>query len=81
MEMLSAMGIIGGGFFTLLLILLAILVPFFIYGTNNRTKQTAMLLKRTNQLLEDILDRLPAADPAKEAARAAERTSKTAGWE
>lgn len=62
MEALGALGILGGGLLTIIFLFIALLMPFFIYGTNNRTKQTAMLLKETNKLLAEIRDRLPAAD-------------------
>ncbi len=63
MDALVGMGLLGSlalSVFLLILLVLLILVPFFIYGTNNRTKQTAMLLKETNKLLAEIRDRLPA---------------------
>jgi hypothetical protein len=43
-----------GVIFLLILVVLAFLMPFFIYGTNMRTKETALALMRTNSLLADI---------------------------
>ena len=57
---MEALGIMGG-LFTLIGLLLALLIPFFVYGTNVRTKETALALKETNKLLAEIRDRLPKA--------------------
>lgn len=57
MEPLGILGVL----FTLVGLLLALLIPFFIYGTNVRTKETALALKETNKLLAEIRDRLPKA--------------------
>ncbi len=56
---MEALGIVGA-LFTLVGLLLAILIPFFVYGTNVRTKETALALKETNKLLAEIMDRMPA---------------------
>lgn len=56
---MEVLGLLGGGIFGLIGLMLAILVPFFIYGTNVRTKETALALKETNKLLAEIRDRLP----------------------
>ena len=54
MESLGAgFGIVGVIFFFILAVLI-FLMPFFIYGTNMRTKETALALKETNKLLTDI---------------------------
>lgn len=45
---------------------LALFAPFFIYGTNMRTRETARELKTTNKLLGQMLDELkkmPKGDP------------------
>ena len=55
---------LGGGFgvvvllFALVLVILTFLMPFFIYGTNKRTKETSAKLDTTNKLLSDIRDSL-----------------------
>jgi hypothetical protein len=50
------------GFGTLLFgavgLVLAVLMPFFVYGINSRTKETALALKQTNKLLADIRSEL-----------------------
>ncbi len=57
-------GLMTGGLGLAILLFLAVLavmlflMPFFIYGTNARTKQTAIQLARTNALLADIRDEL-----------------------
>ena len=38
--------------------ILAILTPFFIYGINRRTKETALRVAQTNKLLVAILEEL-----------------------
>lgn len=54
----------GAGFgiivviFSVILAILIFLMPFFIYGTNVRTKETALALKETNKLLTDIRSEL-----------------------
>lgn len=55
---MEALGLVGV-LFTLVGLLLALLIPFFVYGTNVRTKETALALKETNKLLAEIRDRLP----------------------
>ena len=56
-EAMAGMGIFG---FVIILIfsVLLLLMPFFIYGTNARTRQTALALKETNKLLRGILNEL-----------------------
>ena len=49
---------IGVILFILVLAILIFLMPFFIYGTNRRTKETAEKLDITNKLLSDIRDSL-----------------------
>jgi hypothetical protein len=51
--LLAGLGVVGA-IFVLILAVLIFLMPFFIYGTNMRTKQTALALKETNKLLTDI---------------------------
>ncbi|PHS13157.1 MAG: hypothetical protein COA86_17535 [Kangiella sp.] len=52
--------IMGSGFgvaIVLFFVVMAILVffmPFFIYGTNKRTKETSQKLDETNKILSDI---------------------------
>lgn len=52
--------ILGSGFgiavilFFLIMVVLIFLMPFFIYGTNKRTKETSQKLDVTNKLLEKI---------------------------
>jgi hypothetical protein len=41
--------------FTIVGAILLILAPFFIYGINSRTKETALGVKQTNKLLTEIL--------------------------
>ena len=56
--------LLGGGFgvvvflFALVLVILTFLMPFFIYGTNKRTKETSEKLDTTNKLLSEIRDSL-----------------------
>ena len=56
--------LLGGGFgvvallFFLVLAILIFLIPFFIYGTNKRTKETSEKLDTTNKLLSEIRDSL-----------------------
>lgn len=57
----SALILIGG--------LLAILAPFFIYGTNSRTRETSKKLDTTNKLLGQMLgelEKLPKAERIEE---------------
>ena len=44
--------------FFLVMAILIFLMPFFIYGTNRRTKETSEKLAITNKLLEEIRDSL-----------------------
>lgn len=50
----------GGGFgvaimlFSIVMAILIFFMPFFIYGTNKRTKETSQKLDETNKLLSDI---------------------------
>ena len=46
------------GIFVLIMTILIFLMPFFIYGTNRRTKETSEKLAVTNKLLEEIRDSL-----------------------
>jgi len=52
--------ILGGSFgiavilFFLVMAVLIFLMPFFIYGTNKRTKETSQKLDATNKILEKI---------------------------
>lgn len=54
----------GSGFgvvillFFLVLAILLFLMPFFIYGTNRRTKETSEKLDTTNRLLSEVRDLL-----------------------
>jgi hypothetical protein len=47
------LGVVGS-VFLLILMVLALLMPFFIYGTNHRTKETALALQQSNSLLNAI---------------------------
>ena len=57
---MNAQEILSGGFgivvilFLGVLAILLFLMPFFIYGTNNRTKETSEKLTATNNLLMEI---------------------------
>ena len=51
------LGVVGSVFLMILMVL-ALLMPFFIYGTNHRTKETALALKQSNSLLIDIRSEL-----------------------
>ena len=55
MEAIAGLGMI---IFGAVGIVLAVLMPFFIYGINSRTKETALALKETNRLLTDIRSEL-----------------------
>ncbi len=52
--------IMGGGFgvviilFSIVMAILIFFMPFFIYGTNKRTKETSHKLDETNKILSDI---------------------------
>jgi len=52
--------LLGGGFgiavilFFITMAVLIFLMPFFIYGTNKRTKETSQKLDETNKILEEI---------------------------
>ena len=52
--------IMGSGFgvaivlFFVVMAILVFLMPFFIYGTNRRTKETSQKLDETNKILSDI---------------------------
>lgn len=54
--------LLGGGFgiveilFLFVLSVLIFLMPFFIYGTNKRTKETSEKLDITNKLISEIRD-------------------------
>lgn len=56
--------LMAGGFgivvilFLLVLAIMLFLMPFFVYGTNSRTKQTSLQLAKTNLLLAEIRDEL-----------------------
>jgi len=51
---------LGGSFgiavilFFITMAVLIFLMPFFIYGTNKRTKETSQKLDETNKILEEI---------------------------
>jgi len=57
---MEAQDLMGGTFgivvilFMFVLAILILLMPFFIYGTNKRTKETSQKLDETNQLLSKI---------------------------
>lgn len=55
METLAGFGMILFGAVGLVL---AVLMPFFVYGINSRTKETALALKETNKLLAAIRSEL-----------------------
>lgn len=55
----GTVGILGGGILLVVGCVLLFLLPFFVYGTNVRTKETALALRETNKLLAEIRDRLP----------------------
>lgn len=56
--------ILSGGFgivvmlFFFIMAVLIFFMPFFIYGTNKRTRETSEKLDRTNKLLAEIRDTL-----------------------
>ena len=56
--------ILGGGFgivvmlFFFIMAVLISFMPFFIYGTNKRTREKSEKLDRTNKLLAEIRDTL-----------------------
>lgn len=58
MEALAGLGALGTVIVAFIGFVLLVLMPFFIYGTNSRTKQTALALKDTNKLLKEIRDEL-----------------------
>ena len=53
----AGLGVVGSVFLMILMVL-ALLMPFFVYGTNHRTKETAFALKQSNSLLKGIRDEL-----------------------
>ena len=55
MEVVAGMGMI---IFGVVGLVLAVLMPFFVYGINARTKETALELRKTNRLLGEIRSEL-----------------------
>ena len=55
MDALAGVGVILFGGVGLVL---AVLMPFFVYGISSRTKETALALKETNKLLGQIRSEL-----------------------
>ncbi len=55
MEALAGFGVI---LFGVVGLILAVLMPFFVYGISSRTKETALALKETNKILRDIRSEL-----------------------